>query len=566
VIADSSSSCKERVFCESCDEGFRASNSRCQQCPANCQEYSGLTTCKVCEKGHFLLNSLCTERSTSLSKVSQALSDAVSSLGGALSIGSSLFPVTKLVSKIVQNTRYLDLIVTNELTEVYQNWNTNLINVDIPDAFSSSAMKSKPLPYVFARYDLNAKFLINFWSNLVILVGILGIFIVGRTLKGVLNRRQKASHSWRYSLLERIVAGSLNLTLVQGYGCLDDVIFYFALDAQTNTFKGGFFWVSFLIGLAFLGLAAWLILFNIVVVKRYQRAKNSKQDLKGFRQNNKHWELFYGDFNDVDSWSHSFLALLAIRNCFSSFLITVLYSSPLIQTSLLVVIDGAIIIFLVVKKPLAGLRDKLSQYFFQVIALLVHICTFGLGIQGDQIGISNLLKIILCKSIIYLNYTLTIGGVGFMLLEIYATISLKVKILRTKLKKKPEDNAVRRFEEGEDSVNQSALSTGKPFDLSSAALNTEADKKGNSINSRKVWPSKDSNLCFEQTLNIEVNIEEGVPNGIKSDLNQDMDHHHEHENSTQVGSLDKKSRRFYKPKRGLSKNLENREMKTDGGQ
>jgi len=206
------------------------SNARCQECPTNCQEYTGLTTCEICEKGYFLSDSLCTKRSTSLSKVSQALSDAVSSLGGALPIGSSLFPVTKLVSKIVQNTRYLDLIVTNELTEVYQNWNTNLINVDIPDAFSSSAQESKPLPHVFARYDLDSTSLANFWSSLVTLGVIVCVFIVSRTLKGVFDR--KKFRGCGSSLLESIVAGSLNLTLVQGYGCLDDVIFYFALGVR----------------------------------------------------------------------------------------------------------------------------------------------------------------------------------------------------------------------------------------------------------------------------------------------------------------------------------------------
>ncbi len=52
-----STSCTERVFCESCKEGYDLMNTRCSGCPANCQGFSGLTTCQVCDLEYYLVSS-----------------------------------------------------------------------------------------------------------------------------------------------------------------------------------------------------------------------------------------------------------------------------------------------------------------------------------------------------------------------------------------------------------------------------------------------------------------------------------------------------------------------------
>ncbi len=380
-----------------------------------------------------------------------AISNAVNIAGGVLSIGSSLFPVTKLVSKIVQNTRYIGLIVTDELNQVYQDWNTNLINVDIPDAFSS-LVEFKSLSSEFSRYDLSSAFLVNFWSNLIILAAIVGAWIMSHLLKKLMDG------GWGYPLISRIAASLFNFILVQAYGCLDDVIFYFILDVQTNPFDNVFSWASFFAGLGFLGLVGLLIVFNVVIVKRYQEAK--RVNLQNFRKNNERWELFYGDFNDSEFWSHSFLAILAVRNSLSSILLSALFDYPLLQTSIFIVLDGVIIIILMTLKPLGEFSAKLTQYFYEIVALIVHFCTFVLAMESDQVSVEKIGKILFCKTIIFLNYALIIGGIFLMFIEIYKTVSLKIKAWKSKKRGQGHQNAL------EDSVNQSVLSTVKPLDLS----------------------------------------------------------------------------------------------------
>jgi len=149
-----------------------------------------------------------------------------------------------------------------------------------------------------------------------------------------------------------------------------------------------------------------------------------------FNERNKYWQLFYSDFNDHDFWSQSFFAILIIRSSLSSFIITVLYDYPIMQTSYLVIMDGAIIFFLYFKNPFNTLRGRLAQCYYEIITGLVHLCTFILGLQGTFKGLSDTVKLIMSKGILYLNTALVSGAIGFMFIEIYKTISQKTRVAR----------------------------------------------------------------------------------------------------------------------------------------
>jgi len=462
VTTDNTKPCTERVFCDSCDEGFSETNPRCQNCAKNCKEYSGLTTCRACNEAYFLKNSkcqncpanckacksattcdLCEEGyvfsnsfcvKSSLkaeAKASKAVSSGVTGFGSTL--GSPTFAVASLVSKIVQNTRYLDLIVTDELAEIYKTWNTELISWEIPNILSSVEGQFREQPYLFAQYGLDSPFLANFWST-IMNIGIgLCIFLCSVLLKKLFFAKEKSSKGWIYSIVQKILIGSLNFTIVQAYGCLDDILFYFVLDVKTNPFNTFFSWMSLLCSICFIGLGCYLLGFHIWKVKSYQRAKREGSTaLETFTEKNKYWEFFYSDFSDSDAWSHSFLAFLVIRSSVSSLIITVIPGVVLTQTGLLVVIDGAILLFMAAKKPLPTMKAKIVQYFFEIITLMVHGCTFMLSIQRNEEDPSESLKSVLSTMIIYLNRILVNGSIGFMFIEIYQAVSEKIREYRKK--------------------------------------------------------------------------------------------------------------------------------------
>jgi len=331
--------------------------------------------------------------------------------------------------------RYLNLIVTDDLSEVYKTWRTNLISWDFPN-FLANLDHFKEAPYLFSRYNLDSPFLTNFWSTLMTLGVSVGIFI-GCFLLRIFFERSQGNKGWPYRILQKLVLGSFNFALVQVYGCLDDILFYLVLDFKGNPFNSFYAWISMICASGFMAAGGFLVYFNFRTVCSYQRAKAEKnmRTLEEFNERNKYWELFYADFNDADMWSQSTLALIVVRSGLSSLIIVVMYAYPLMQTLSLITLDGLMIFVLIKKDPFVTLRGKLAQYYFEIITLLVHLSAFILSLQDDESTFSETVLTGLCTSIIYLNTGLMIGSVGFMFIEIYKVISEKLKTKAQKAKK-----------------------------------------------------------------------------------------------------------------------------------
>ncbi len=355
----------------------------------------------------------------------RTISSVARGVGSVVSIGGSVFPLTSLVSKIVQNTRYINLTVTDELAEIYQTWDTDLISWEVPNLLTRYD-HFETVPTLFARYDVDSPFLVNFWPTLVNIIIGLGTFIPCFGLKKYFEKSEYKKH-WIYSLLLKLLVGSFNFTLVQAYACLDDILLYLVLDAKTNPFNTFFCWVSLFFAIGFLALGCYLIWLNLKTVKNYQALKKDSVALEAFNEKNKYWELFYSDFNNENFWSQFALAIFLIRSTLSSLIIAVFYEDPVMQTAYLIIIDGAIISFLYFEKPFVTFLSILCQYFYEIITLLVHICTCILSMQGTEQNPSESFKRFLSNSIIYLNTALVTGSIGFMFIEIYKTLRQKMK-------------------------------------------------------------------------------------------------------------------------------------------
>ena len=244
------------------------------------------------------------------------------------------------------------------------------------------------------------------------------------------------------SLVQKILAGSINFIVVQAYGCLDNILFYFVLDVKTNPFNTGFSRTSFAFGIIFVICGGFLMVHSIMIVKKYHRLKhegnmkNDMKDLEVHKKKNKYMEVFYGDFNDADVWSQCFLAFLVLRNNISSLVLTLLYDYPLMQTLFLIILDGAIIIFMLIEKPFTTIRGIFFQYYFETIVLIVHICCLILSWND---GPSESLKKGVCGTIIYMNTALVTGALCFMSIEIHEIV--REKINEWKLRKAQKNSA-----------------------------------------------------------------------------------------------------------------------------
>jgi len=434
--------CSKRQFCEGCKEGYSASNPRCKICPTNCQTFIDTRSCQVCDSGYALTNSLCVSIPNIEAKISKAILSSLVVVGSIFFPGSSAFTKARLVSKIVQNTRYIDLVVTEKLSQIYKNWGTEFISWDFLDVLPKT-FEFKTLPRLFEKYNIDGPFIVNYWSDMMTNGIALSVFSICILLK-ITFLRKKSQDQWFSLILQKVFKASLNFSMAQIYGCLDDIFFYFILDLKTNRFNATFSWMSFLCGMAFMGLGGLLLFLNLQVVKRYQKVKGfgTKEDIEAFNRRYKSRELLYSDFQDTDSWSQSFFAVLVIRSIFSSLLYTVFYDLPIFQTGFLMIIDGAILLFLFTKKPFITVRATVAQYFFETMALFVHICVFILSLDNDRNSSPDALKRGLCTCVIYMNTTMVAGSSIFMLVEICTMAKTRIKAWKLKRKEKFQKNLV----------------------------------------------------------------------------------------------------------------------------
>jgi len=118
------------------------------------------------------------------------------------------------------------------------------------------------------------------------------------------------------------------------------------------------------------------------------------------------------------------MAFLVLRSNIASLVLTILYNYPLMQTLFLIILDGAILLFMLIRKPFTTLRGIVFQYSFELIALAVHFGTFILSWNEDP---SEGLKDFICTVIIYLNAALVMSGLCFMAIEIHETVCEKIK-------------------------------------------------------------------------------------------------------------------------------------------
>ena len=167
----------------------------------------------------------------------------------------------------------MDLSVSDKLAEIYYKWETDLFSLGFPGSLSH-LIQYKPMPSLFARYEIDPAFLANFWSNLTVISSGLCVLIISTALKK-LSKRTKIG-GWSQSLFKKLIATSQNFVLVQTYGCLDDVLFYFVLDVKANPCNTAFSRVSLFFAVVFLCIGGLLVFFQYVSNQEISRQEKSR--------------------------------------------------------------------------------------------------------------------------------------------------------------------------------------------------------------------------------------------------------------------------------------------------
>ena len=140
-------------------------------------------------------------------KATQTISSSAKGISSIICVGSTVAPFAVLVSKTVQNTRFLNLSVTDDLSEIYKTWSTDLISWEVPNVFENED-NFEASPYLFAQYEIGSPFLVNFWPTLLNIAIGSGTFIAFIILQKILELVKIGG--WAYSVTQKLIAGSFN--------------------------------------------------------------------------------------------------------------------------------------------------------------------------------------------------------------------------------------------------------------------------------------------------------------------------------------------------------------------
>ncbi len=285
-----------------------------------------------------------------------------------------------ICGKILTNIRYLDVVYSTELQDLFNTWTTSIISFgfdfDMPDGIEDR-MPSRYVPFVFSRYSIPSSFLENFWNNIYVLSGALLLFIAFRITEYIYERTvPKKSKVKTIVKACRFYIQNILLTLL--YGIYGDVVMFAIIEYRSIKFEWSLAMLSFAVSILFFILMTMNFGYHYHLVFKYQSLKkdNRTSQLENFINNHKGTQVLFKDFNDKNCWIQSFLLLLTLRDLAFSLILACFEKYPLLQIILFLILNASMFIYLLLGKPFKESFDLFQQAFFEIAGLTVNISVF----------------------------------------------------------------------------------------------------------------------------------------------------------------------------------------------
>jgi len=351
---------------------------------------------------------------------------AATQVTSALSSGSPTGVAAALSGKVFSNIKYLNITYSQELREALENWDSNTISlgfsIDLPDSMKSN-ISNDTLPYMFAYYDVSSDFLENFWQNFIMLLILVFIYTFIRLLLFLALKYQRKYFSPAFFNTLRVMAQ--NFICTQLYGIYGDLILYSCLEWRGFSFTRGLSGLSFAISSLLLIIMIIGFVFHAYLLIKYQRIKKvseqSKNDkiLEKFEKENEGTKVLFRDFKDETIYQQSFLLFFTGKDLLISIILTTLFDHPLLQSTLLVGLNLAMIYYLLGQKPFRSIMDGGQQLFYEVMAFVVHSSVLIMAIFDEKESSTVFdTRIILGKAIIMINICFNYITLVFILVKL----------------------------------------------------------------------------------------------------------------------------------------------------
>jgi len=365
------------------------------------------------------------QTTTDTIKGSQKSAQAATQFVNAVTAGSPSGISAAIGGKIFFNIKFLNITYSENLEEALTSWNSNFISLGLTPNLPSSITDQIPkenVPYVFDKREVPSSFLENFWESLGMLLFValiyLGVFLLEMTVI-----------KFPYKYLPRHILFAAraivqNFLLAQLYSVFGDMVFFATLEFRAPNVHHKWSRLSLASGIILLLTLPIILGYHLQLLHKYQKLrKNGQTDaLAKFENENKGSNVLFGDFKDTSLARQSFLLLLTGRDLLFSLLLTLMFDHPLVECIFILVLNIAMVAYLLLLPPFKSAFDATQQLFYEVVTLSVNVSVLILAIMDsidspDDPGFRSQIG----RFIIIVNMVFNFGSLAFMLVKAFQT-------------------------------------------------------------------------------------------------------------------------------------------------
>ena len=318
------------------------------------------------------------------------------------------------IAKLVKYVKFLQIPLDEEIRDALRLNSSGAFSLSygftmkMPQSIQNKFEK-RSLPAVLEETGYHSSFIVNHWETMTtyIFLTFLGI---GTLVLEFLTR--SLPRFKRFALVVRRLRVLLtwNFFLFTFFNTYDDITFFAILEFMTTRFDSIASVMSFIVCLFVISLGIHLLL-KIVVVsrevlqlkKRVASLDKSTNSMDIFHEKWEKYQVFYAGFKDRSFFDQAYLFWFTLRIILCFILVGVLYNHPLIQTMQITLLSLAMLVYLVIRRPI---RDPVNYFVlivYEIFIFIVNLCAFILTAANETGKLTPSLQTQLSRTILIGN-------------------------------------------------------------------------------------------------------------------------------------------------------------------
>ena len=293
------------------------------------------------------------------------------------------------IAKMLQYIRFMDIVFPPKVQLMLDQQNIKANTPGFTQKIAKSALVTFPkndLPGKFETNKTPSSFFVNFWPALFNLSVILlvTLLIICMTMG---SKAYPRLHGVLKNLMEIL---KWNVILVTFCGSLGDIVLFTALELQSTQFKSVQAAISFALCLLLNGFSIFVVIkiLEVNLVIRKSKQKMTGNDLEKQKEKiEQEWinyKSFFQCYQDQSYYQQIFLFIFVLRLGVFNGIIGYLFKYPLCQAIIITLLNVAMLLYLVIKRPMRKLFSLLQQIVLELVLLPFNICVLILAVMDHQ--------------------------------------------------------------------------------------------------------------------------------------------------------------------------------------